>query len=259
MRLDRFLSGQTAYSRRDLTAMIRSGTVTVNGSVIRKPDAAVQLETDTVTLKGVPVRYQAFHWFLMHKPAGVLTAARDPKQKTVLDLISPESRVPKLSPVGRLDLDTSGLLLITDDGKTAHQLISPKYHAPKYYLAKLRDPFRQEYKTLFRQGITLRERGGEIRCLPAECEAIAENLAVLELHEGKYHQVRRMFAAAGNHVEELLRVQVGRLRLPPELAPGASLPIFNKDVESALKSSDISENCAFCAEYYSSYWIKTGK
>lgn len=259
MRLDRFLSGQTACSRRELTALIRSGAVSVNGTVIRKPETAVQPESDAVTLKGVPVTYQQFHWFLLHKPAGVLTAARDPKQKTVLDLIPPESRVPKLSPVGRLDLDTSGLLLITDDGKTAHQLISPKYHAPKYYLAKLRDPFRQEYKTLFRQGIALREKDGETVCQPAECEAIGTHLAVLELHEGKYHQVRRMFAAAGNHVEELLRVQIGQLRLPPDLPPGKVLPIFNKDVESALKSSDISENCAFCAEYYSSYWIKSGK
>ena len=259
MRLDRFLSGQTAFSRKELTALIRSGAVTVNGTVIRKPDASVQPETDAVTLRGSPVTYSTSHWFLLHKPEGVITAARDPKQKTVLDLLDPADRLPKLSPVGRLDKDTSGLLLITDDGVTAHRMISPKHHVAKYYLARLRDPFRQEYITMFRSGIWLREGESEEQCQPAECCAIGQNLAVLELHEGKYHQVRRMFAAAGNHVENLLRVQVGMLCLPPDLPEKRYLPIFNKDVESALKNSDISTVSAFCAAHYSSYWIKERK
>lgn len=256
MRLDRFLSGQTALSRRELGELIRRGAVTVNGTVIRKPDAAVQPGTDTVTLRGQPVTYSEFHWFLLHKPEGVITAARDPKQKTVLDLLDPADRLPKLAPVGRLDKDTSGLLLITDDGVTAHRMISPKHHVAKYYMAKLRDPFRQEYVTKFRDGILLREGSSEELCQPAECCAIASGLAVLELHEGKYHQVRRMFAAVGNHVENLLRVQIGTLRLPPDLPEKRYLPIFNKDIESALKNSDISTVCAFCAENLSSYWIK---
>ena len=259
MRLDRFLSGQTALSRRELTGLIRSGAVTVNGAVIRKPETSVQPETDAVTLRGSPVLYSTSHWFLLHKPEGVITAARDPKQETVLDLLNPADRLPKLAPVGRLDKDTSGLLLITDDGVTAHRMISPKHHVAKYYLARLRDPFRQEYVTLFRSGILLREGGSGERCQPAECCAIGQKLAVLELHEGKYHQVRRMFAAAGNHVENLLRVQVGMLRLPPDLPEKCYLPIFNKEVESALKNSDISDVCAFCAENYSSYWIKERK
>jgi 16S rRNA pseudouridine516 synthase len=256
MRLDRFLSGQTALSRRELGELIRHGAVTVNGTVIRKPDAAVQPETDAVTLRGSPVSYSEFHWFLLHKPEGVITAARDPKQKTVLDLLDPADRLPKLAPVGRLDKDTSGLLLITDDGVTAHRMISPKHHVAKYYLASLRDPFRQGYIRIFRDGILLREGDREEACQPAECCAIASDLAVLELHEGKYHQVRRMFAAAGNHVENLLRVQIGMLQLPPDLPEKRYLPLFNKDIESALKNSDISTVCAFCAENLSSYWIK---
>lgn len=258
MRLDRFLSGQTAFSRRELTERIRSGAVTCNGTVIRKPDAAVNPGTDAVTLLGKPIVYSEFHWFLLHKPEGVITAARDPKQKTVLDLLRPEDRLPRLAPVGRLDKDTAGMLLITDDGVTAHRMISPKHHVAKYYLAALRDPFRQDYISVFRSGMLLREGSSEEQCLPAECMQIGERLAVLELHEGRYHQVRRMFAAAGNHVENLLRVQIGQLRLPPDLPKNDYLPIFNKDVESALKNSDISEVCAFCAQDYSSYWIKTG-
>lgn len=259
MRLDRFLSGQTALSRRELTAEIRSGAVSVNGTVIRKPETAVDPQKDAVMLRGSPVVYSEFHWFLLHKPEGVITAARDPKQKTVLDLLRPQDRLPKLFPCGRLDIDTAGLLLITDDGVQSHRMLSPKHHVAKYYLVRLRDPFRAAYPALFRSGILLREGDSEEACLPAECEAISERLAVLELYEGKYHQVKRMFAAAGNHVEKLMRFQVGALQLPPDLAAGSYINIFNKDIENAFQKSCISEACAFCTQHYSSYWIKDWK
>lgn len=259
MRLDRFLSGQTAFSRKELTAMIRSGAVTVGGAVIRKPESQIDPEQAVVMLRGEQIAYAAHHYYLLHKPAGVITASHDPEQKTVLDLLRPEDRLPNLFPSGRLDIDTEGLLLITDDGALSHQMLSPKHHVAKYYLARLAEPFREEYTELFRRGMILREGDGEELCQPAECRAVSAHLAVLELHEGKYHQVKRMFAAAGNHVENLLRVGIGELRLPPDLASGSYLHIFNKDVYSALRNSDISEVCAFCAEYYSSYWIKDSK
>ena len=251
MRLDRFLSGQTAFSRRELTALIRSGAVKVGGAVIRKPDTQIDPEQAEVTLRGEQIVYAAHHYFLLHKPAGVITASRDPKQKTVLDLLKPQDRLPDLFPSGRLDIDTEGLLLITDDGALSHQMLSPKHHVAKYYLVRL--------AAIFRSGMALREGDHEEICQPAECRAVSPQLAVLELHEGKYHQVKRMFAAAGNHVENLLRVGIGALLLPPSLVPGSYLNIFNKDVYSALKKSDISEVCAFCAEYYSSYWINEPK
>ena len=256
MRLDRFLSGQTALSRKELTAEIRRGAVTVNGAAVRRPEAAVDPQKDAVTLHGAPVVYSEFHWFLLHKPAGVITASRDPKQKTVLDLLQPQDRLPKLFACGRLDLDTSGLLLITDDGVQSHKMLSPKHHVAKYYLVQLSEPFKREYIDLFRSGILLREGEREEPCLPAECEAVSERLAVLELHEGKYHQVKRMFAAAGNHVEKLMRFQVGGLQLPPNLPAGSYLNIFNKDVEKVFEKSCISDACAFCVQNYSSYWIK---
>ena len=256
MRLDRFFSEQTAYSRKEASALIRSGAVTLNGAVVRKPDAAVQPETDAVFLRGEPVIYQKHRYFLLHKPEGVITASRDNAQKTVLDLLNPQDRLPGLAPAGRLDKDTSGLLLITDDGQLTHKMLSPKSHAPKYYLAALRDPFTPQIKAAFRAGILLREGDTEEACLPAESEAIAERLAVVELHEGRYHQVRRMFAAAGNFVEHLLRVQIGCVPLPPDLSAGAYLHIFYKDAENMLIKSHISDVCAFTSRNYSSYWIK---
>lgn len=259
MRLDRFFSEQTAYARKEAAALIRSGAVTVNGIAVRKPDAAVQPETDTVALRGKPVVYQKNRYILLHKPEGVITASRDRAQKTVLDLLKPADRIPGLAPAGRLDKDTAGLLLITDDGQLTHRMLSPKSHAPKYYLAALRDPFTAQIQAAFRAGILLREGDTEEPCMPAECEAVAERLAVVELHEGKYHQVRRMFAACGNYVEHLLRVQIGCVPLPPDLPAGAYLHIFHNEAKNMLIKSHISDVCAFVSRNYSSYWIKSGK
>jgi len=256
MRLDRFLCGQTVLSRKEADAAVRKGRVTVGGVTVRKPDMQISPETDAVTLDGSAVEYQQFRYIMLHKPAGVLTAARDKSQKTVLDLLPPDDRRKGIAPCGRLDKDTSGLLLLTDDGQLSHRLISPKHHAAKYYLARLAEPFDSAYIPLFRAGIRLRDGDSEEQCLPAECEQIDSHTAVLELFEGKYHQVRRMFAAAGNHVENLLRVQVGSLKLPPELPAGGSLHIFNKEIELMLNNSSVSEAAEFCRQNYSSYWIK---
>ena len=255
MRLDRFLSGQTAFSRREVSEAVRRGRVTVGGMPVRSPDLKINPETDPVTLDGRAVCYAENHYFLLHKPAGVLTAARDRSQRTVMDLLRPEDRLPGLFPCGRLDKDTSGLLLITDDGALSHRILSPKHHITKYYLAQLRDPYDPAYETLFRSGIVLREGSGEEACLPAACTAVGPHLAVIALCEGKYHQVRRMFAAAGNFVEKLLRFQLGAMELPANLAQGSYLTILPKDVELMLKTSSISLAAAFCSKNYSSYWI----
>lgn len=256
MRLDRFFSEQTAYSRKEASALIRSGAVTVNGIAVRRPETPVHPAADSIALHGTPVTYAQHRYFLLHKPVGVITASRDAAQKTVLDLLKPEDRIRGLAPAGRLDKDTSGLLLITDDGQLTHRMLAPKSHAPKYYLAALRDPLTKDIPSAFRSGMLLREGDTEERCLPADCEQIAERMAVVELHEGKYHQVRRMFAAAGNHVEELLRVQIGTLRLPPELPAGSYMHIFHKEAEQVLNTAHLSDVCQFILENYSSYWIK---
>ena len=255
MRLDRFLSGQTAFSRKELTAFIRSGAVTIGGTVIRKPDTQIDPEQAEVTLCGKQITYAAHHYYLLHKPAGVITASRDPKQKTVLDLLKPEDRIQGLFPSGRLDIDTEGLLLITNDGALSHQMLSPKHHVAKYYLARLAEPFQQEYTELFRGGILLREGDGEELCQPAECRPVSERLAVLELHEGKYHQVKRMFAALSNHVEALHRVAVGGMILPPELASGGYVAVLHKDVENMLKSENFDAIYERIMTGFSSYSI----
>ncbi|MBR5370809.1 MAG: rRNA pseudouridine synthase [Oscillospiraceae bacterium] len=255
MRLDRFLSGQTAGSRRDAVQAIRHGAVAVNGIAVRDPAKHIDPETDAVTMQGKEIRYETQRYFLMHKPAGVITASRDSKQKTVLDLLKPEDHFPDIAPVGRLDMDTAGLLLLTDDGKLAHRLISPAHHIPKYYMVWLRDPFAEAVIPQFRAGIFLREGDSEEQCLPAECVKLDDRIALLELREGKYHQVKRMFAAAGNHVEHLLRVQFGGLFLPPDLPKNAYTQIFQKEINILCGDSSIFEIAPKCMYNYSSYWI----
>ena len=161
MRLDRFLSGQTAHSRKELTAMIRSGAVTVGGEVVRKPDTQINPEQTTVTLRGEQIAYAAHHYYLLHKPAGVITASRDPKQKTVLDLLKPQDRLQGLFPSGRLDIDTEGLLLITDDGDLMHKLLSPKKHVDKVYEVHIKEPLTEDGINLWIRG--KKKPPGEIR------------------------------------------------------------------------------------------------
>jgi 16S rRNA pseudouridine516 synthase len=255
MRLDRFLSEQTTGTRKDAVGAIRHGAVTVNGTPVRDPAKHIDPEKDAVCLKGEPVSYQTARYYLMHKPAGVITASRDKKQKTVLDLLKPEDRFPNIAPVGRLDLDTAGLLLLTDDGKLAHRLISPAHHIAKYYMVWLRDPFSEETIPKFREGIYLREGSSEEQCLPAECVRLDERIALLELYEGKYHQVKRMFAAMGNHVDHLLRIGLGGFLLPPDLAKSTYIQIFQKEINILTGDSSIFEFAPKCIDKYSSYWI----
>jgi len=255
MRLDRFLSEQTAGSRKDAVQAIRHGAVTVNGMPVRDPAKHIEPETDTVCMQGNQISFQANRYYLMHKPAGVITASRDRKQKTVLDLLKPEDRFADIAPVGRLDLDTAGMLLLTDDGQLAHRLIAPKNHVAKYYMVWLRDAFSQDIIPKFREGIVLREGSSEEQCLPAECVQLDRYIALLRLHEGKYHQVKRMFAAVENHVEHLLRVQLGGLFLPPELAKSTYIQIFQKEINILTGDSSIFELAPKCMENYSSYWI----
>lgn len=255
MRLDRYLSGQTTLSRKEAQSAIRRGEVTVNDTVQRKPETSVDPEDDHISLNGKPIVFQKFHYFLMHKPAGVLTACSDRKQQTVLDLLKPEHRFPGLFPSGRLDIDTTGFLLITDDGALSHRMLSPKSHVAKYYLAKLRDPAENFYHDAFAEGITLETHGEPEPCMPAEYAALSSHVVLLSLHEGKYHQVKRMFAALGNHVEQLARIRIGNLTLPQDLKPGEYIVISHKEAQEMLKETSFSEVSTFYQQNFSSYWI----
>ncbi len=216
-RLDKYVSAQTALSRRDAATAIRRGRVAVNGEVWRDPSRKLDPASAAVTLDGQAVRYRRFVYIMMNKPAGILCVSRDPHAPTVVDLLPDEWRSRGLFPAGRLDKDTTGMVLLTDDGDYAHRMLAPKKHVPKRYLATLDTPADNAVCEAFRNGMTL--ENGEV-CLPADCEPADGCDAVVTLHEGKYHQVKRMFAACGRHVERLHRLSMGGLILDPTLQAG---------------------------------------
>lgn len=217
-RLDKFISSQTPLSRKEAVKAIREKRVTVNGTVTAAADGKIDPSADTVTLDGSPVRYRRYVYYMLHKPAGYVSATEDRQERTVLELLPPELRREGIFPAGRLDKDTTGLLILTDDGDYAHRMLSPKKHVDKTYLAALdRVPDSGELLRL-REGITL---GDGAVCQPAEAEVTDGCRVRITIREGKYHQVKRMFAALGYHVEALERVRIGALTLDPDLMPGA--------------------------------------
>lgn len=217
MRLDKLLGSQTDLSRKEARQVIKDGLVQVGDSVIRDPGASVDPETETVTVAGAPLIFKEHLYLMLNKPEGYISATEDRTQKTVLDLVPPELYRDGLFPAGRLDADTTGFVLLTDDGAFAHDILSPKHHVEKTYIATLAEPLTEECLEQVRGGIELKD--GTV-CLPAEVRALSEREAELKLVEGKYHQVKRMFAAAGNRVVALRRTAIGDVSLDPSLAPG---------------------------------------
>lgn len=233
MRLDKFVSSQrNDISRSMVRELCRKGQVTVNGKVAKAADTKVS-ENDIVAVKGVEICYKKFVYIMMNKPQGVVCSTRDGESKTVLELVPPEMFREGLFPAGRLDKDTEGFVLLTDDGALAHRMLSPKTHVPKTYFVRLRDPWQENYAQAFAEGMTI--DGGE-KCLPAEFSASVNcpDECTVVLHEGKYHQVKRMFEKLGNKVVFLKRIKIGELPLDPDLPLGSCLEIMHKDVERLL-------------------------
>lgn len=217
MRLDKYLAQMGAGTRSDLKKAIRAGHVTVGGEKVK--DSAMQVtESDEICLDGRRIVYEQFVYYMLHKPAGVISASRDAGERTVLDLIDEEKRK-DLFPVGRLDRDTEGLLLITNDGELAHRLLSPKHHVDKVYFARLDGPVGEEEKRLFAQGLIVDDT---LTALPAQLEILEPASEVMvTIREGKFHQIKRMFAAVGREVVYLKRLSMGPLRLDESLPAGA--------------------------------------
>lgn len=226
-RLDKILSDLGVASRRELKDLIKSGRVRVGGAAVRDPGMKLDPASAEITLDGEALRYRRSVTFLMDKPAGVVTATEDGEQRTVVDLLPPELRRLGLFPVGRLDKDTTGLLLLTNDGDLAHRVISPKSEVKKRYAARVDGIADEEDARAFREGITLRDG---TRCLPAELEITGTELCFVTLREGKYHQVKRMLASRGKPVRELRRVAVGGLKLEGEARPGALRELDEEDL-----------------------------
>lgn len=216
-RIDKLLAQSGLYSRSEARELIRSGRVTADGAAVSKPEQKVP-ENSVICVGGEEVNCSRFRYFMLNKPAGVLSATDDRSQSTVLDLLPKELRSLGLFPVGRLDKDTTGLLLLTNDGEFAHRVISPKHGVIKTYIAATTLPVDAEDAEAFAGGVTLADG---TRCLPAVLEPLDGCKCRVLVSEGKYHQVKRMLASRGKYVTALRRVKVGALELDPDLPEGA--------------------------------------
>lgn len=219
LRLDKYLADMGLGTRSEVKKVIRKGLVQVNGQTVREPEYKVDTEKDQVLSAGQETVYQEYEYYMLNKPAGVISATEDAKERCVVELI--ESRKRKdLFPVGRLDKDTEGLLLITNDGDLAHRLLSPKKHVDKVYYARIQGRVNQKDVELFRQGVDI---GEEKQTLPSELRILsAGEISEVELtiREGKFHQVKRMFQAVDKEVLYLKRLRMGSLVLDESLKPG---------------------------------------
>lgn len=242
MRLDKYLADMNMGSRSDLKKQIRRGSVTVNGETVKDPAVQV-VPSDCVTYAGRMVSYTVFEYYMMNKPAGVLTATEDRHQRTVLDLMGKEVRR-DLFPVGRLDKDTEGLLLITNDGQLAHRLLSPGKHVAKQYSAEIDLPVTEEDIRKFAEGVVIGrepDSGRDIVTLPAELEYCGKtdtgSSVLITIYEGKFHEIKKMFEAVGKQVLFLKRLSMGPLRLDPDLAQGAFRPLTEAEIMDIGASS----------------------
>lgn len=229
LRLDKYLADMGLGSRTEVKQLIRGGLIFVNGQRIRKPEAKVDTDADTVEMNHERIAYVPFEYWMLNKPAGVVSATRDDGSETVVDLVA--GRVRKdLFPVGRLDKDTVGLLLVTNDGQLAHRLLTPGKHVDKVYFARLDHDANDEDIQAFAAGVDI---GDEAPTLPAVLEiphVEQANEVLVTLHEGRFHQVKRMFEARGNNVVYLKRISMGALCLDPALAEGESRRLTQQEL-----------------------------
>ena len=230
IRLDKFLADMSIGTRTEVKKLIRQGKVAVDGLTVKSPDFKIDIDRQSVTCNGITVTYETYEYYMLNKPAGVISATSDVKDKTVLDLIDNKKRK-DLFPVGRLDKDTEGLLLITNDGELAHCLLSPKKHVDKLYFAKVEGVVTSEDIEIFAKGLDI---GDGDYTNPAKLEILKSNEiseVKLTIQEGKFHQVKRMFEAVGKKVIYLKRLSMGKLYLDESLALGEYRPLTKKELE----------------------------
>ena len=230
LRLDKYISNATDLSRTDAKRMIKNGVVCIDNEVASNPAQKISDDQD-VTIEGSTISKASKRYFMLHKPAGVVSVTKDNHNPTAISLMY-EHRSDELQIAGRLDIDTTGLLLITDDGQWNHRLTSPRADCAKIYQVVLAEAITSEYPQLLADGVML--EGEKHRCMPAAMEIVDDHNINLTIAEGKYHQVKRMFAALGNHVVSLHRFKVGGIVLDPELQPGEYRPLTALEVASIL-------------------------
>ena len=227
-RLDKLLAATGRWSRREVKGLVKAGRVLVDGIPAAAPEQKLDPALSRVLVDGEEAVLRKYTYVMMNKPAGVLSATEDTRQGTVLDLLPPELRRQGLFPVGRLDKDSEGLLLLTNDGELAHRLLSPKRHVDKVYYIRTDMPLTEEDREAFARGIILAD--GTV-CLPAGLELLGDGReALVTLHEGKFHQIKRMAACRGSAVCYLKRIAMGPLRLDEGLEKGEFRPLTAEEV-----------------------------
>lgn len=239
IRLDRFLADMGCGSRTEIKKAVRAGQVTVDGALVRDPGLRVD-PASSIVFAGSKVVYEDYVYYMVYKPAGLITATRDERQETVLDLLRKEKGRRDLFPVGRLDKDTEGLLLVTNDGQLAHRLLSPSRHVDKCYYARVDGPLGPGEVRAFLEGISLED----FTALPADLKILSsgpESEALVTVREGKFHQVRRMFAALGLTVLYLKRLSMGSLALDENLMPGGYRRLTREELDGLRRETGLSD------------------
>ena len=232
-RLDKVLAGTGRWSRREVKLLVRQGLVQLNGAAAGSAEEKCDPETAVITVNGETVVLRRFTYVLLHKPGGVITATEDRRQETVMELLPQELRRVGLAPVGRLDKDTEGLLLLTNDGELTHRLLSPKYHVDKRYFARVDGHLTAAHAEAFAKGMTL---GDGLKCLPARLEILPDNGCIVTVREGKFHQVKRMLASCGAPVVYLKRLSMGPLVLGDELGRGEHRMLRDEEVAALYRT-----------------------
>lgn len=227
IRLDKFLTETGSLTRSQAKEAAKKGRILVNGEAEKKTDRKIDPEKDEIVLDGKRISYAAYEYYMLNKPKGVVSVTEDKKYPTVVQLIQDRKRT-DLFPAGRLDIDTEGLLLITNDGELTHNLLSPKKHVDKVYLAEFEGIFPEDGKEQFQAGLILEDG---VKTMPAHI-IVNGNQARLTIREGKFHQVKRMFQAVGCQVTYLKRLSMGSLTLDENLKPGEYRPLTNEEIES---------------------------
>lgn len=230
-RLDKIIASQGKFSRSEVKKLVKSGRITVDGKLPKSSDIKLSPDECDIRIDGESLNYKKHIYIMLNKPQGVISASNDREQQTVIDLVPKDLFREGLFPAGRLDGDTTGFVLITDDGDFAHRILSPKNHIMKTYHATLRDELTEDDIIRFKEGLTL---GDGTECLEAHVRVLESgdiNLAEIKICEGKYHQVKRMFASIGNKVLELRRVKMGGLDLDESLREGECREITDKELK----------------------------
>ncbi len=230
IRLDKYLADMGVGSRRDVKSILKAGRVKVNSVTVTEAEAKIDTESDNVELDGKRIGYEEYRYYMLNKPAGVISATKDKLSDTVIEILKGEN-TKDLFPVGRLDKDSEGLLIISNDGKFAHNVLSPAKHVDKTYFVRLDKKPNVEEISRIENGIDI---GDDKPCLPAKVEVISDDEAYITISEGRFHQVKRMFQAVGINVTYLKRISMGALKLDENLSPGEYKKLSKEEINEVF-------------------------